>query len=165
MPDGLRERHLHVVLTPTLLLPVLPAYSLRSSCVGSPDAVPRLLPSQGCSSRVPCSFSGRASLNRLLRSSAVFVTGTSVECWTDVLPSAWCMTVKSCMRCRPPPPGFLQALPPRLYHTKPLLPRCCPSYRGMNTVAPSGCRSDTFPSPSLSAWCVRSTDIVGVHDV
>jgi hypothetical protein len=73
--------------------------------------------------------------------------------------------LKPCLRGCPPPLGFLQAVPPRLYHTKLLLPRCCPSYRGMNAVATRGCCSGTFPSPRPSAWCAKSTDVVGVHDV
>jgi hypothetical protein len=34
--------------------------------------------------------------------------------------------------------GAFPAAPPRLYHTKPLLLRCCPSYKGLNMVAPWG---------------------------
>jgi hypothetical protein len=62
----------------------------------------------------------------------------------------------------PPPPGVLPTAPPKLYHTEPLPPRRCPSYKGTDAAAPRGVTLVLLHRPVTSQihGC-----IVGVQDI
>jgi hypothetical protein len=85
--------------------------------------------------------------------SSVFVAGTSQwvgPAFSLQLDGRPC---KLSLQGYPPPPGVLPAAPPRLYHTKSLLLRCCPSHMRLNAVAPWG-----TAMPSRSTWRLKSMD-------